>query len=223
MKHSPLPLSKAAGFVLTALAAGLVCNPWAAADEKKPADKSVPIPVADIKRDTPVSFEKEVLPILAKHCLACHNATKAESNLVLETPQRILKGGDSGVAVVAKQSKDSLLLKLASRADEPAMPPEGNDVKAVALAPEELGLIKLWIDQGATSDPNAKNASVNWQALPAQVNPILAVAMTADGQYAAAGRGNQIHVYNVESGDLAAQLVDPAVAKSKLYKNQDAH
>ncbi|MGH7918171.1 MAG: hypothetical protein ACREQE_11925, partial [Candidatus Binataceae bacterium] len=48
------------------------------------------IPIAEVKRDTPVDFEKEVLPLLKRSCVACHNATKAESGLVLETPQSII-------------------------------------------------------------------------------------------------------------------------------------
>ena len=59
------------------------------------------IPIADVKHDGNVDFEKEVLPILRKKCLACHNTTEAESDLVLETPQTILKGGSDGPAVVA--------------------------------------------------------------------------------------------------------------------------
>jgi cytochrome c len=56
----------------------------------------VALPIADMKRAEPVDFEKEVLPILKNNCLACHNQTKAKAGLILETPQSILKGGDSG-------------------------------------------------------------------------------------------------------------------------------
>ncbi len=108
-----------------------------------------PIEIADIQRDTPVDFEKEILPALTKNCVACHNVKEAEGELVLETPQTILKGGTSGPAVVAGKSGESLLLKLASHADEPTMPPADNGVDAVALSSQQLGLIKRWIDEGA--------------------------------------------------------------------------
>ncbi len=98
----------------------------AAADE-------TPIPIAEIKRDTPVDFEKEILPVLTKSCLACHNANTAESSLVLETPQTIAKGGDSGPAVVPGKSAESRLLVVAAHQDEPLMPPPDNEVDAVAL------------------------------------------------------------------------------------------
>ena len=147
------------------------------------------IPIAELKRDTAVDFEKEVLPILRRKCLACHNTTDAESDLVLETPQSILKGGAEGPAAVAGKGSESLLLQVASLQGEPFMPPEDNDVGAKPLTPEELGLIKLWIDQGASGDVGGA-AKLNWQPLPPGVNPIYSVAVSPDGQYVAAGRAN---------------------------------
>ena len=54
---------------------------------------AAPIAIADLKRSDAVSFTKEVLPVLRRNCLACHNATEANGNLVLETPALMLKGG----------------------------------------------------------------------------------------------------------------------------------
>ena len=160
------------------------------------------------------------MPILTKNCVACHNTKKAENALVLETPQTILKGGDSGPAVVAKKSAESLLLKAAAHLDEPVMPPVDNKVGAVALSSDQLGLIKLWIEQGATGEIAAQRPPIKWQPLPAGMNPIYAVALSADGQYAACGRANQIFVYHVASGQLVTRLTDPALTKSGLYENQ---
>ena len=54
------------------------------------------IPIADIKRNAPVDFEKDILPLLKNNCLACHNQTTTKADLILETPQTILKGGETG-------------------------------------------------------------------------------------------------------------------------------
>lgn len=184
------------------------------------ADAAAPIAIADIKRDMPVSFEKEILPVLNKNCVACHNAKKAENSLVLETPQSILKGGDSGPAVVPHKSGESLLLTVAAHKDEPLMPPADNSVGAVALSGEQLGLVKLWIDQGATGQVAQPAVPITWQSLPALVNPIFAVAITPDGQYAACGRANQIFIYHVASGQLVGRLTDSELVRSGLYQNQ---
>ena len=101
------------------------------------------IAITDIKRKDPVSFENEILPILRRNCLACHNATDAESDLVMETPATMLTGGLDGPAIVAGKGSDSLIIKLASRAQESFMPPDDNDVGAKSLTPKELGLLNF--------------------------------------------------------------------------------
>jgi WD40 repeat protein len=183
----------------------------AAADDAAPAPAA--LPVAELKRDAPVSFEKEILPILSTSCLACHNRTKAKADLVLETPTDILKGGESGPAVVPKKADESLLLKVTAHRQEPVMPPKGNKVAAADLTPEQLGLLKLWIDEGATGTiGGASVPTVEWQPVPAGLNSIYAVALTGDGRYAAASRGNQVHVYQLPTGRLVARLTDARLA-----------
>lgn len=176
------------------------------------------IAVAEIKRDTPVDFEREVLPLLKKNCVACHNATKHESGLVLETPQSIIKGGDSGPAVVPKNGAESLLLGRATGKTDSLMPPPDNKVAAKPLTPEELGLVKLWIDQGAAGIVSGAGSEVHWQPLPAGVNPIYAVAVTPDGQFAACGRANQIFIYHLPTGRFVCRLTDPELLKTGVYQ-----
>ena len=172
------------------------------------------LPIAKIKHSGPVDFEREILPILKNNCLACHNETKPKGGLILETPQKILKGGDNGPAAVPKKPLESLLFKAATHQDpELIMPPPDNKVAAVALKPEELGLLQLWIEQGAKGEVRA-SAPIVWQPMPASFNVIYAVALTRDGQYAACGRGNQIFVYHLPSQRLMARLNDPQIQKT---------
>ncbi|MGB6042582.1 MAG: c-type cytochrome domain-containing protein, partial [Pirellulales bacterium] len=121
-----------------------------------------PISVAKVDHPLPVDFETEVLPMLRQNCLACHNQTDAESDLVLETPQSIKTGGVSGSAVIPGKSEESMLLLAAAHRDEPFMPPADNDVGAKNLTSDQLGLIKLWIDQGARGEVSAATP-VQWQ------------------------------------------------------------
>ena len=101
------------------------------------------IPVAAIEHDGPVDFQREVLPILRKSCLACHNSTDAEGDLILESPEEMLKGGSEGPSIIKGDGEGSYLFELASHRVEPVMPPEGNDVEAPNLTGEELALSKL--------------------------------------------------------------------------------
>lgn len=170
------------------------------------------IAIADVKREEPVDFQKEILPIFRRNCLACHNSTEAESDLNLESPATILKGGAEGPGVEAGNPDDSLILLLASRQRESYMPPDGNDVGAKPLTPEELGLIKLWIAQGAKGNVGGAE-KIEWQELPPGITPIYASTISADGRYAVAGRANQIFLYHVPSGRELGRLTDDALAK----------
>src|SRR6185436_16218127 len=100
--------------------------------------------------------------------------------------------------------------------DDEAMPPKDNKVGASHLTSNELGLLKLWIDQGATGTVTTTETIV-WQPLPAGVNPIYAVVLTPDGQFAACSRANQIFVYHVPSGRMVGRLTDPALLKGGVY------
>lgn len=180
---------------------------------------SAALPVAKLSRKSTVDFEKEILPILRANCLACHNTTKAKADLNLETPQLIVKGGDSGPAVVPGKSAESLLFEVASHAEDPVMPPKGNKSGAKNFTPDQLALLKLWIDQGAKGEVKGF-VEINWQPLAPTFNPIYSVALTDDGQYAAANRGNRVHVYHLPTQRLVAELTDPKIAADKKYAGQ---
>jgi WD40 repeat protein len=185
----------------------------ASAAETAPQQRAA-IPIAELKRTGSVDFEKEVLPLLRSSCLACHNQTTTKGELILETPQAILKGGESGPAVVPGKGSESLLLQLAAHQKKPMMPPKDNKAAAPDLTSQELALVKLWIDQGAKGEVRGQSAPIAWQSLPDGLSPIYAVALTADGQFAACGRANQIFVYHVPSGQLLTRLTDPGLLKS---------
>jgi WD40 repeat protein len=198
---------------------GMLCVAGLAADNA-PGAKEQAISIAELKRTDPVDFEREILPVLKNNCLACHNQTKAKADLILETPQTILKGGESGPAVVPGKSTESLILKVASHQDKPSMPPRENKVAASNLTPEQLGLLKLWIDQGAKGEVRAP-APVDWQRLPDAFNPIYAVALSQDGQLAACSRGNEIFVYHVPSQQLLTRLADPGLTNDPGAAHRD--
>lgn len=163
-----------------------------------------PIPIAESARTTPVDFDREVRPFLSDNCLSCHCQTTTKGGLNLETPELMLKGGDSGASIVPQKGSESLILQAAAHLDDDlAMPPKDNKAKAKNLTPEQLGLLKLWIDQGAKASPKTDRV-VQWQPLAESLGAIFAVAVTGDGQFAACARENRIFIYHVPSGRLVA-------------------
>ncbi len=173
-----------------------------------------PIPILTPRRQAPVDFESEILPILKHDCLACHNQTKPKGGLILETPAAILKGGENGPAVSVKKPGDSLLLRAAAHQDpDLEMPPPENKVSAVPLTPEELGLVQTWIEEGAKGEVRGLGP-VAWRPMPAGITTIFALALTQDGEFAACGRGNRVFVYQIPARKLAAELIDPQLTNS---------
>jgi mono/diheme cytochrome c family protein len=98
------------------------------------------VPAADA-----VDYLRDVKPILAKHCYACHGADKQRSGLRLDTAAAALKGGNAGPAVVPGKSQVSRIVQAVRGADDVvAMPPKGTKLTA-----EEIAVLAAWIDQGA--------------------------------------------------------------------------
>lgn len=174
------------------------------------------IPVATIDHPEPVDFAKEILPILQRNCLACHSSSVAEGELVLETPDAMLAGGNEGPAIVPGNAEESFLFQLATHRLEPVMPPAGNKANAMNLTSEELGLLKTWIDQGATRG-SLGAMTVAFEPLPAGVHPVYSIAFSPDSQTLAASRANRVFLYDVASGRSLDRLTDPALLEQGIY------
>jgi mono/diheme cytochrome c family protein len=96
--------------------------------------------------ETKVDFAREIQPIFAKRCFACHGPDEAEGGLRLNEKESAFGELDSGSrAIVAGNLKRSILLAKVS-ADDPGerMPPEGKP-----LSKTEIDTIRRWIEQGA--------------------------------------------------------------------------
>ncbi|HLY12646.1 MAG TPA: c-type cytochrome domain-containing protein [Planctomycetota bacterium] len=165
--------------------------------------------------DDKPEFGKDILPILKAHCLACHAHGQVKGELRLETVELMLKGGESGPALVKGDSAKSLLYQVVAGKDELVMPPKKNKIGATPLAPKDVELLKRWIDAGAPALPAPvvlHTEPPQWRPLPPGLNPIHSVAITPDGQFAACGRANQIFIYSLGAGGaLSARLVDPTL------------
>ncbi len=118
-----------------------------------PMVASAPPVSADGPADEPESFfELKVRPVLAGACLKCHGAIKASGGLRLDSREAMLKGGESGPAVLPGAPSKSLLIQAVEHADESLeMPPGKLLPKGVR---EDLA---TWIATGAKW-PNSASA-----------------------------------------------------------------
>ena len=96
----------------------------------------------------PVDYRSQVRPILAERCYACHGALKQNAKLRVDSGAAMR---DRGVIAPGKPADSELLSRVSSKDDETRMPPEGH-----ALKPEQIALLKAWIEQGAKVPPDDK-------------------------------------------------------------------
>lgn len=158
-----------------------------------------------------VDFAKEIHPILKQNCLACHNTTKAKADLILENREAMLKGGETGPAIVPGNAEASLLFTTSAHTEEPYMPPKKNKSKARKLNPAELVLLKKWINEGAIGGTVFTEAPKSWKPLIGKDLPIYALAASPDSRYAVIAKGSRILVYDVLMQETASALTDPAL------------
>src|SRR5437764_13570544 len=73
-------------------------------------------------------FEKKIRPVLVENCYSCHSiaAKKNRGELLLDSRQGLLEGGETGPAIVPGKPKESLLIKALHYGDKDwKMPPKG--------------------------------------------------------------------------------------------------
>jgi mono/diheme cytochrome c family protein len=112
-----------------------------------------------------VDFTHDILPIFRKACFKCHGPEKDKGGFSLANHLRAMEGGDEGQAIFKGNSAASpLIRRIAGLDEEGVMPPGGNRLSA-----EQIGLIRAWIDQGATwpksadlTDPRTAGAAKHW-------------------------------------------------------------
>ncbi len=105
-------------------------------------------------------FKKHVRPVLVQRCLKCHGGETIKSELNLSDREGLLHGGTAGPAIIAGNSRDSLLYKLITHAKDPHMPHKSGKLPAEAVAH-----IAAWIDNGAPYDKPLvaeRNAGKSW-------------------------------------------------------------
>jgi hypothetical protein len=139
--HFGASLTHGRGF-MTAYAPGPLRRLFSGGEAARPAAPSAP---SDL---TPQRVFAEVVhSMLLNRCSACHGPERQKAGLRVDTLEALLRGGESGPALLPGRSRDSLLLKrlLLPLQDEDHMPPEGKPQPTLA----EILAVQWWIDHGA--------------------------------------------------------------------------
>lgn len=123
-------------------------------------------------------YLRDIKPILAEKCFACHGALRQQSELRLDAISLIRRGGAGGEAIVPNKSSASMLIQAIRGVDGvPKMPPDGEG----HLTDKEIAKIAAWIDNGAVAEeePIPPDPRAHWAykvpakfEIPAGENPI---------------------------------------------------
>ena len=120
-------------------------------------------------------FREKIRPVLEASCFGCHSASaaKVKGGLLLDSREALLRGGDTGPAVVAGKGGESLLIQAIRHADGMAMPP-----KKPRLADSVIDDFERWVDMGApvpgteAAGPRLDDARRHWAFQPVRkANP----------------------------------------------------
>lgn len=131
-----------------------------------------------VAADGPVEYLRQIKPVLAERCFACHGAIKQESGLRLDTAALAIQGGDSGAAITPGDADASLLIERVTASDDSQrMPPEGEPLK-----PEQIGALRTWIDQNAAAPADEqpeRDPREHWAFRPIERPPVPVVENSA--------------------------------------------
>ncbi|HKS37330.1 MAG TPA: c-type cytochrome domain-containing protein, partial [Verrucomicrobiae bacterium] len=148
--------------------------------------------------------------LFTQHCLDCHASTEPEGRLVMESHELLLKGGESGTVIVPGKSEESLLVRMIEGKFEKdgkkkIMPPG----KREKLKPEEIALIRSWIDAGARPPADTRPKELAVPKIEPKVpprNPINAIAYAPRQKLLAVGRYGEVELRPAESRAVGRAL-----------------
>jgi hypothetical protein len=162
----------------------------------------------------PVSYSRQVLPVLKAQCLSCHSGANPASGYSMETRDLLLKGGRHGAAIVVGKSAQSALIRYLTGENRPKMPPNG------ALDLDKIALLRRWIDEGAkidsmvapapASSPSTLNVPDSVRSSRRLPAPVTALAYSPDGKLLAVGGYRVVRLLDVVTGQAVRVVTGAA-------------
>lgn len=110
-----------------------------------------------------LDFAKDIQPIFMANCLTCHGPEKQKGGYRVDVKDVALKGGDNYAPSIrpGKSAESPLIHFVAGLVEDMVMPQKGG-----LLTPEQIGLLRAWIDQGAEWPDDGKVKEVHWSLQP---------------------------------------------------------
>lgn len=99
-----------------------------------------------------IVYSQHIQPIFNNRCTSCHAGDGASAGLRLDTWQHVTAGSAHGEALIAFDAAHSRMIRLLQNT---AQTPHPEDAGGGDLSPDEIALLKRWVDEGARNDLNS--------------------------------------------------------------------
>jgi hypothetical protein len=98
-----------------------------------------------------VHFARQIKPLLERSCLGCHSGNRPRGLFRIDARDAIVKGGASGEAAIVpgRSEKSPLIDYVSGNVPDSEMPPRARRGRFPGLRPDDVALLRAWIDQGA--------------------------------------------------------------------------
>ncbi len=157
------------------------------------------------KGPAPVSYFKEIRPILQRQCQGCHQPASKQADLMLTSYEAFKTGGRSGATWVAGKPDQSILMAYIKGDKQPRMPFGGDPLTA-----EQIDLFRRWIGDGASDDTpeEARERVTAGKPFSYHAAPVItAVAYSSDGSTLAVSGYREILLHRADGSELIDRLV----------------
>jgi hypothetical protein len=177
----------------------------------------------------PLSFKRDIAPLLLDNCLACHGPKKAEGGYRIDSFERLTAAGDSTQAGFMAKDLDGseAFRRIVSTDVKERMPLEGDPLPA-----EKIAILKQWIESGLPFDgPDPKAALASYIPPPTHpaapevypgTMPITAVEFSPDGSQLLVGGYHEITVWNPTERKLIRRIPNIGQRTYAIHFSPDA-
>jgi WD40 repeat protein len=156
----------------------------------------------DSLRAEPPSYARQIKPFFSRYCLECHSQDEPKGGLNLETYKSLREGGDKGTVLTPGKAESSRIVRQVEHKDKPFMPPK----KSKQPRPEEVALLRTWIDAGAKEDSDVRIRVPDIRPRTPVAAPVAALAYHPAGQVLAAGGRGTVYLFDSATGDLLGKI-----------------
>lgn len=179
------------------------------------APEETPAVAEDIVLEDRVVFTEFVLPVLDAKCNECHNEEKTKGKLRMDTHELLLagvEGADYPNVAPGDSDESEMIYRVTLESDDDDfMPPDGKE----PLTPEEIKLIRWWIDGGASAEVTIAETEADEE----MIGLMLAVEASLAGneEAEALAEAGPISEWDLLGPEERIERLDAAMALAEQY------